>query len=134
MKIGVVLAVLLGLAAAVYLVWFIGFGAVFSAIATAGFGGLAILCLYALCVFVVLAAAWMALLPRGQRRVRDFYLARLVRDSIAEISPFSPVGGMVAAARMMVLKGMPVATASASVAADAPTEAMAQAVFLALGL
>jgi putative membrane protein len=135
MKIGVVLAVLLGLVAAVYLIWFIGFGAVFSAIATAGFGGLAILCLYALGVFVVLAAAWMALLPRGQRRrARDFYLARLVRDSIAEISPFSPVGGMVAAARMMVLRGMPVATASASVAADATTEAMAQVVFLALGL
>jgi putative membrane protein len=135
MKIGVVLAVLLGLVAAVYLVWFIGFGAVFSAIATAGFGGLAILCLYALSVFVALVAAWMALLPRAQRLgIRDFYLARLVRDSIAEISPFSPVGGMVAAARMMVLKGMAVSTASASVAADATTEAMAQVVFLALGL
>jgi putative membrane protein len=35
---------------------------------------------------------------------------------------------------MMVLKDMPVATASASVAADATTEAMAQIVFLALGL
>jgi putative membrane protein len=135
MKIGVVLAVLLGLIAAIYLIWFIGFGAVFSAIATAGFGGLAILCAYALGVFVVLVAAWIVLLPRaGRPAFSGFYLARMVRDSIAEISPFSPVGGMVAAARMMVLRRMPIAYASASVAADATTEAMAQIVFLALGL
>src|SRR5262249_33224847 len=46
----------------------------------------------------------------------------------------SPVGGMVAAARLMVLKGMGMAYASASVAADATTEAMAQVAFLAFGL
>jgi glycosyltransferase 2 family protein len=57
-----------------------------------------------------------------------------VRDSIAEISPFSPVGGMVAAARLVVLKGMNASYAAASVAADATTEAMAQVVFLAFGL
>jgi putative membrane protein len=57
-----------------------------------------------------------------------------VRDSIAEISPFSPVGGMVAAARLMSLKGMPASYAAASVAGDATTEAMAQVVFLAFGL
>jgi putative membrane protein len=135
MKIGVVLAVLLGLVAAIYLIWFIGFDAVFSAVATAGFSGLAILCGFALFVFAILAAAWIVLLPRGLRPpLRDFYLARMVRDSIAEISPFSPVGGMVAAARMMMLRHMPIAYASASVAADATTEAMAQIVFLALGL
>ena len=66
--------------------------------------------------------------------MREFYIARLVRDSIAEISPFSPVGGMVAAARLMILKGMRGAYAAASVAADATTEAMAQVVFLAFGL
>ena len=87
---------LAGLVAAVWLIWAIGFGAVIAAIARAGFGGLALLCLYALVVFVVLAAAWIFLLPQDQRRgAKDFYLARLVRDSIAEISPFSPVGGMV---------------------------------------
>ena len=66
--------------------------------------------------------------------LRELYLARLVRDSIAEISPFSPVGGMVAAARLLILKGMPGAYAGASVAGDATTEAMAQVVFLAFGL
>ena len=134
-KIGVAAALLAGLIAAVYLVWSIGFDSVFAAIVRAGFGGLALLCLYALAVFVSLGLAWYFLLPPAERRpLGEFYIARLVRDSIAEISPFSPVGGMVAAARLMILKGMRGPYAAASVAADATTEAMAQVVFLAFGL
>ena len=129
------MALLAGLIAAIYLVWSIGFDAVFAAVARAGLGGLALLCLYTLLVFVALAFAWYFLLPPAVRRpVVEFYIARLVRDSIAEISPFSPVGGMVAAARLMILKGMSGPYAAASVAGDATTEAMAQVVFLAYGL
>jgi hypothetical protein len=73
MKWGVAIALLAGLVAAVWLIWAIGFGAVIGAIARAGVGGLAILCLYALVVFVVLAAAWMCLLPRAERhQPKDF--------------------------------------------------------------
>lgn len=134
-KIGVAVALLAGLVAAIYLVWSIGFGAVFDAIARAGFTGLALLCLYALVVFISLAGAWYFLLPPAERRpAREFYIARLVRDSIAEISPFSPVGGMVAAARLMILRGMRGSYAAASVVGDATTEAMAQVAFLAFGL
>ncbi len=134
-KIGVGVALLAGLVAAVYLVWSVGFESILGAVARAGFMGLGLLCLYALLVFVSLAFAWQFLLPPAQRRpLRELYLARLVRDSIAEISPFSPVGGMVAAARLLILKGMPGAYAGASVAGDATTEAMAQVVFLAFGL
>jgi putative membrane protein len=135
MKWGVALALLAGLVAAIYLIWAIGFDAVIASVARVGFVGLALLCLYALVVFVALALAWFFLLPGEARRpVPEFFLARLVRDSIAEISPFSPVGGMVAAARLMILKGMDAGYAAASVAADATTEAMAQIVFLAFGL
>src|ERR1700722_8057894 len=135
MKWGVAIALAAGLVAAVWLVWAIGFGAVISAVARAGFGGLALLCLYALVVFVSLAFAWyFLLLPAERRTVPDFYIARLVRDSIAEISPFSPVGGMVAAARLMILDGMSAGYAAVSVVADATTEAMAQVAFLAFGI
>ncbi|HEU0096744.1 MAG TPA: lysylphosphatidylglycerol synthase domain-containing protein, partial [Rhizomicrobium sp.] len=134
-KAGIALALLAGVIAAVYLIHWIGFASIFAAVARAGFGGLALLCAYALVVFVSLAFAWYFLMPPEHRRtVPQFYVARLVRDSIAEISPFSPVGGMVAAARLMILKGMNPAYAAASVAADATTEAMAQVVFLAFGL
>jgi putative membrane protein len=135
MKWGVAIALAAGLVAAVWLVWAVGFASVFAAVARAGFGGVALLCLFALVVFIALALAWYFLMPPAHRRpVRDFYVARLVRDSIAEISPFSPVGGMVAAARLMILKGMNSGYAAASVAADATTEAMAQVAFLAFGL
>jgi glycosyltransferase 2 family protein len=134
-KIGVAVALLAGLFAAIYLIWSVGFDAVAASIVRAGFGGLALLCLYALAVFVSLALAWYFLMPPAERRpVAEFYIARLVRDSIAEISPFSPVGGMVAAARLMILKGMRSSYAAASVTADATTEAMAQVVFLSFGL
>ncbi len=135
MKWGVLVALLAGLVAAVYLIWAIGFSAVLASVAQAGFGGLALLCVYSLVVFISLAYSWFYLLPPAHRAsVPDLYVARLVRDSIAEISPFSPVGGMVAAARLMILRGMNAAYAAASVAADATTEAMAQVVFLAFGL
>jgi len=134
-KAGLAAALLAGVVAAVWLVWAIGFDAVFASIARAGIGGLALLCLVALAVFVTLALAWSSLLPPAQRLpLRNFYLGRLVRDSIAEISPFSPVGGMVAAARLMILKGMDGGYAAASVAGDATTEAMAQVAFLAFGV
>jgi len=135
MKWGVAIALLAGVVAAAWLFWAVGFAPVFAAVARAGFGGVALLCGYALVVFVALALAWYFLVPPEHRRsVRDFYVGRLVRDSIAEISPFSPVGGMVAAARLMILKGMNSGYAAASVAADATTEAMAQVAFLAFGL
>lgn len=135
MKWGVLIALLAGIVAAIYLVWSIGFDPVLEAVTRAGFGGLALLCVYGAAVFISLAYAWYFLMPSAERqRLWNFYIARLVRDSIAEISPFSPVGGMVAAARLMILKRMKPAYAAASVAADATTEAMAQVVFLAFGL
>ena len=133
-KIGVAVALLAGLIAAAYLIWAIGFDAVVRQHRPRRFrrAGAAL----SLCAagFVLLAFAWFFMLPPAAAAQRaEFYVARLVRDSIAEISPFSPVGGMVAAARLMILKGMDAGYAAASVAADATTEAMAQVVFLALG-
>jgi len=135
MKWSVLIALLAGLVAAVWIVWAVGFGAVWGAVAQAGFGGLALLCLYASGMLLVASYAWACLLPRERRpHQRDFYIARLVRDSIGDLSPFSPIGGMVAGARLMIVKGMNGAYAAASVAVDYTTEAMAQVVFLAFGL
>ena len=135
MKFGVIIALIAGLVAAVYLIWVIGFGAVFAAVARAGMGGLLLLCLCSLAVTVALSAGLVVVLPPAQRLPHTrFFLARLVREAIAEISPFSPVGGLVAAARLAMLYGMKGAYAAASVAADMTTEAMAQVPFLAFGV
>jgi len=135
MKWGVLIALLAGLVAAIWIVWAVGFGAVWGAVAQAGFTGLALLCLYASVMLLVASFAWAAILPRAARPpLHDFYVARLVRDSIGDLSPFSPIGGMVAGARLMIVKGMNGAYASAAVAVDYTTEAMAQVVFLAFGV
>ena len=57
MKWGVLIALLAGLVAAIYLVWVIGFGPVFAAVARAGFGGLGLLCLASLVVTAMLSVA-----------------------------------------------------------------------------
>ena len=67
-RLSLALALLAGLATAVWLVWAVGIGAVFAAIARAGIGGLALLCLYSLLVIAILALAWSVLLPVAQRR------------------------------------------------------------------
>jgi putative membrane protein len=135
MKWGVLIALLAGLIAAIYLVWVIGFAAVFAAAAQAGVSGLLLLCLCSLGVTLILSTAWWIVLPAGWRLSQPrFFLARLVREAIAEISPFSPVGGLMAAARLAMLYGMRGGPAAASVAVDATTEAMAQVPFLAFGV
>jgi putative membrane protein len=135
MKWGVLIALLAGLVAAIYLVWAIGFESVFAAVARAGVSGLLLLCLCSLGVSVVLSGAWWIVVPPQWRLSQPrFFLARLVREAIAEISPFSPVGGLMAAARLAMLYGMKGGPAAASVAVDATTEAMAQVPFLAFGV
>ena len=118
-----------------YVVLSFGPQLIFAGIVHAGFGGLGLLCGNALIMFVVLAGAWNYLLPRNRRpRLRTFFLGRLVRDSISDITPFSIIAGMFAAARVAMLDGMEASYAIASVTADATAEAMAQVLFLAIGI
>lgn len=135
MKWGVIIALIAGLVAAAYLFWIIGFASVLVSVARAGLGGLLLLCFCSLAVTAMLSVAWRAVLPPDQRLGQArFFLARLVREAIAEISPFSPVGGLLAAARLAMLYGMDASYAAASVATDMTTEAMAQVPFLAFGV
>jgi putative membrane protein len=109
--------------------------AILASVAHAGVGGLGLLCGYALAMLGILAAAWKCLMPHACRvSLRTFFLARLVRDSISDITPFSPVAGMLASARLATLGGMEAGFSLASVVADATTETMAQVAFLLLGL
>ena len=68
MKLRIVVIAALGAALAIYLVAFVGIGAVLSAAVAAGWGGFAVLCLYTLGLFVVLGMAWHALLPDNGHR------------------------------------------------------------------
>jgi hypothetical protein len=65
----------------------------FSPVARAGFGGLALLCLLRWWFSSAWHSPGIFCCHRRSAVPSGFYIARLVRDSIAEISPFSPVGG-----------------------------------------
>ena len=134
MKFRIVIIAALGFALALYLVMYIGLGAVLSAAIAVGWGGFAILCLYALALFVLLGAAWHVLIPDSARGMKIFVWARMVRDAAAEVLPFSQLGGIVLGARAAILHGMSPPLAFASMIVDVTTEMLAQIAYIALGI
>ncbi len=135
MKLRIVIIAALGLALALYLVMYVGLGAVVSAAVTVGWSGFAILCLYASGVFLLLGAAWYVLLPASSPTgLWVFVWARMVRDAAAEVLPFSQLGGIVLGARAAILQGVSTPLASASMIVDVTTEMLAQIAYIALGV
>jgi putative membrane protein len=134
-KLRVVIVALLGLALAIYLVASTGFGPVFSAVAAVGWGGFALLCLYALALFVVLGCAWYVLLPESALAdLRIFVWARMVREAATDVLPFSQLGGLVLGARAAILHGVADFWVYSSTIVDVTTEMLAQIVYVALGV
>jgi len=134
-KLRIAIIAALGLALALYLVKYIGLGAVFAAAVAVGWGGFAILCLYALGLFVLLGTPWYVLQPKSSRiRLGVFIWARMVRDAAAEVLPFSQLGGMVFGARAAILHGVPQPFAFASMVVDVTAEMLAQIAYIALGV
>src|SRR3984893_12405038 len=135
MKLRIVVIAALGFALALYLVMYVGLGAVFSAAVTVGWSGFAILCFYASGVFLLLGAAWYVLLPDSSpTRLWVFVWARMVRDAAAEVLPFSQLGGIVLGARAAILHGVATPLAFASMIVDVTTEMLAQIAYIALGV
>jgi glycosyltransferase 2 family protein len=125
----------LGLVFGLYLVRYIGFGAVWSAAVAVGAGGFAILCGCALGVFPLLGAAWYLLSPGSPlKKWGTFVWARMVRDAATEVLPFSQLGGIVLGARAAILHGIAPPLAFASMVVDVTAELLAQIAFLALGV
>lgn len=135
MKIGVILAALAGLLGAAYLIFYVGFDAVFGAVVSIGWGGFALLLLYSATNFAFLGIAWFVL--AGTRTARDFATfgwGRAVRDSAGDVLPFSQFGGMVIGARAVILRGVSAATAFGSTVVDITVEMVAQIAFILIGL
>jgi putative membrane protein len=124
-----------GVALALYLVRYVGWHAVLAATAAIGWTGFALFCLCALGLFVLLGAAWQVLLPAAYApRLSILVRARLVRDSAAEVLPFSQLGGIALGVRAAVLQGMPAPLAAGSMIADVTTEMLAQIAYAACGM
>lgn len=134
MRIGVILAAVMGLALAAYLVFYVGIARVVSAIATAGWGGFVVLCLYGAALFALLGTAWFVLVPaREKANPATFIWGRAVRDCAGEVLPFSQVGGMVIGARAVMLRHISGPLAFASTLVDVTVETVAQIAFVLAG-
>lgn len=135
MKLRILIIAGLGLALALYLLTYVGLGAVLSAAVTVGWSGFAILCLYGVGLFLILGAAWYVLAPDSSvTGLWVFVWARMVRDAAAEVLPFSQLGGIVLGARAAILHGVATPLAFASTIVDVTTEMMAQIAYIALGV
>ena len=132
-----VLLALAGLGLGTLLVGWFGFHPVLTAALSVGWSGLGVLAIWQFLLFVILAAAWVGILPPGparQRRYPVYVWGRMVRDASANLLPFSQVGGFVFGARAITLYGVPWSLASASTLVDVTTEFLAQLTFAAMGL
>jgi glycosyltransferase 2 family protein len=135
MNVKLAIVAALGLTFAAYLVFYVGYNEVLSAVLAAGWGGFLLLTAFALALFPVLGAAWHVLAGGDARHsFAAFLWGRFVRDSAAEILPFSQVGGFVIGARAAILKGIPAPLAFGSTIVDVSTEMMAQLAYVLLGI
>ena len=110
---------LVGIALLAGLALFAGLQAVERAFAALGLGGFILVVLIHLPVIMLMGVAWWSI---GQvfpcATLLSFVEARLVRDSVAELLPFSQVGGFAAAVRLLSLTGVPARAGAFSLLAD----------------
>jgi glycosyltransferase 2 family protein len=133
MKIGAIVALLAGLALAVFVVMHIGVAPVLDAVGRVGIGGFLLILLTAVPVIVFLGLAWRSLVgPLAPLWV--FFASRQLRDSATDLLPFTQIGGGVIGARAGILGGIPSIKAYSSAMVDITAEIMAQAAFTVLGL
>src|SRR2546429_8961634 len=90
----------LGLALVLYLVWYVGLGAILAAAVAVGWGGFALLCLGSVALFGLLGSAWHVLLPASSGAgAWIFVRSRLVRGPGSEVLAFSQLGRVAIRAR-----------------------------------
>jgi putative membrane protein len=124
----------LGVLAAIYLVFNIGFAAIAAAIVSFGWTGFAVVCCLIGVQIALLSAAWCVLVPGTTFKAWPTFLwGRAVRDSAGDILPLTQLGGFVIGARALALRGVPKTDAYASTVVDVTAEMLAQILFVIVG-
>lgn len=129
------LATIAGLGVAAWTIGTVGLSGVIEAARRMGAFGFLIFCAYSAGVFVILGAAWLsASAGEPVRRLWLFGWARAVREGVADLLPFSQLGGIVVSLRLLIQRGIDPARAHAAFVADLSTEMASQLVFTLIGL
>lgn len=129
-------ATVAGLAIAGWTLSATGADKVLDIIARFGVGGFLAYCAYSLATIALLGGAWASSAP--PLGIRDtfaiFGWARLVREAAADVLPFSQVGGLVIAIRLLIARAIPMPLVNASLLVDLTTEMASQIVFTLFGI
>ena len=133
MRAGLILPLLLGVAVLAWVLTRFDLGVVMASFTRVGIGGFAVIVAAGLLAEVVLAVGICPLLP-SPMSLPVVVAARQLRDSSADVLPITQLGGVVLAARALVLAGMAVSPASAAVVADLTTETFAQGLYVLVGV
>jgi putative membrane protein len=100
-----------------------------------GWRGALLYWLYSLTIFLWLGGAWLAAAPGEPiRKIGLFCWARIVREAVADLLPFSQIGGLVVGARVLLGRGMIAPRVYASMIVDLTTEMASQFLFTLFGL
>jgi putative membrane protein len=131
----IVIATIIGLAAALWAIGSIGLAGLAHAALRLGAGGFLLFCLASLGLTLVLGAVWLASMP-GQpiARLPLFAFARLAREGANDLLPFSQVGGLVVGARTLTGAGLDKPRTYAAMIVDLTTEMASQIAFTLFGL
>jgi hypothetical protein len=124
---------LAGVAALIAITVHAGADAVVHILGTLGLFSLAAITLLHLPVIILMGLAWWCV-GRDTGRPILFIGARLVRDSVAEVLPFSQIGGFVSGLRLLALAGSNVLKGAFAMLADLILEFSAKLFYTLLGI
>ena len=135
LRIPILAATILGLAAALWIIGSVGLADIASSAARLGMSGFLLVLLCTAGVLALLGAAWLAAMPgESPSRLALFIWARTAREGASDLLPFSQLGGLVVGARTLIGRGMAPPRVYASMIADLTTEMFAQLLFTLFGL
>jgi putative membrane protein len=127
-------AAVLGLATSIALVGFYGFAEIGLAIASAGWGILAVVAFHFLQIGFS-AEAWRTVLPPSSAPgLRTMFRLRWIREAVNALLPLAQIGGEFVGARLLALRHVPVSAAGASVTVDLSLEMISQIIFTLFGI
>lgn len=112
-----------------------GLSSVMHAFAALGIMGFSLVVLIHVPLVGLLGSAWWSTGRAGRAvGVLPFVKARLVRDSVAELLPFSQIGGFAAGIRLLSLAGIPMEAGAFSLFADLLMEFLGKVFYAMAGL
>ena len=134
-KLGIVAALLLGLALTVASILYVGPQRLLGPIEQIGWAGFGVFLIYSLGTFFPLGWAWWSVAPGPIAKPWILFpWSRMVREAVSDVLPFSQLAGVLVGVRALRQAAVPEAVAVASQIVDLTTEMMAQLVYTIFGV